>query len=60
MIPRYPYVVIIHYKAETRKPVVTKQFETLATAMAMRNENIGRKYVHKIVVGIELDVTENP
>lgn len=58
MIPRYPFVVIIHYKKESHRSVVTRQFDTLAAAYAMREENRGKRDVHKIVIGLELDVVE--
>lgn len=59
MIPRYPFIVIIHYHMDTKRPPVTRQFETLAAAMTMRQENIGKRDVYKVVVGVELDVAEN-
>jgi hypothetical protein len=58
VIPRYPFVVVIHYKAEVKRGSVSRQFDTLAAAFAMRDANIGRRDVHKIVVGLELDVVE--
>lgn len=59
MIPRYPFIVIIHYRTEVKRPVVTRQFDTLSAAMAMRDENIGKRDVYKVVIGVELDVAEN-
>lgn len=60
MIPRYPFIVIVHYRAETKRPTVTRQFDTIAAAWAMREENIGKREVHRIVIGLELDVAEKP
>lgn len=59
MIPRYPFIVIVHFKSEVKRHPVTRQFDTLSSAIAMRDENIGRRDVHKVVVGVELDVIEN-
>jgi hypothetical protein len=58
MIPRYPFITIVHYRAEVKRPIVTRQFDTLAAAFAMREENLGRKDVYKIIVCLELDVAE--
>jgi hypothetical protein len=58
VIPRYPFFVIVHYKSEVKRGPVSRQFDTLASAFAMRDANVGRRDIHKIVVGVELDVVE--
>lgn len=57
MIPKYPYEVAM-FPRENGTPV-RKVCETVVSALAIRDENIGRRQWRKIVVSLILDESES-
>ena len=58
MIPKYPFEVILFPRDQGNRPT-RKVCETLELALAIKNENVGRRTWRKIVVVMVLDETES-
>lgn len=58
MVPRYPFHVMIYWVAKL--PVKVISFDTLASAMACYQENIGRQIVAKIDIGMTIHSATRP
>lgn len=59
MIPSYPFCVRIDYRQQTNRKSIVKNFETLATANAALQENIGKKDVLRITITLIIEQMES-
>lgn len=58
MIPKYPFTVIIEFQTNRHRAPVSRSCETLAGAMAVYNENVGRQDVRRVTVTCILQMSE--